>query len=277
MQVVLAEHAGVCFGVKRALEIVDSAVERGERIATLGPIIHNPQVVDALSAKGVRAVKSLEQIGEGSVVMPSHGVPDEVFVQAGQMGLHAIDATCPFVAIVHRKAAELAQGGYLVAIVGDEGHSEVKGILSAAEDNALVLNSPEAALSACIEGGKVGVVSQTTQTPERFGEVVGAIAQRASETVAYNTICYATIERQNAARELAPKVDAMFVVGGFNSANTNRLADICREINSRTYHIETVSDIREEWLEGVNVAGLTAGASTPDWTISEVTRFLESR
>ncbi len=277
MQVILAKHAGVCFGVKRALEIVDGALAGGERIATLGPIIHNPQVVDALSGRGVKAVKTLDEVGEGSVVVPSHGVPDELANRARGMGLNVIDATCPFVAIVHRKAAELAQGGYLVAIVGDEGHSEVKGILSAAGDSALVLNSPEAALSACFEGGKVGVVSQTTQTPERFGEVVGAIAQRASETVAYNTICYATIERQNAARELAPKVDAMFVVGGFNSANTNRLADICREINSRTYHIETVSDIKEEWLGGVSVAGLTAGASTPDWTISEVTRFLEGR
>lgn len=276
MQVVLADKSGVCFGVKRALEIVDQALERGDRIATLGPIIHNPQVVDALNGRGVRTVKTLEEIGEGSVVMPSHGVPDELFVQAGELGLSAIDATCPFVANVHRKAAELAQNGYTVVIVGDEGHSEVKGILSAAGDNAIVLNGVEAALAACIEERKVGVVSQTTQTPERFGEVVGAIAQRAAETVAYNTICYATIERQNAARELAPKVDAMFVVGGFNSANTNRLADICSEINPRTYHIETVSDINPEWLNGVNTAGLTAGASTPDWTISEIKTFLES-
>jgi len=277
MQVIQAAHAGVCFGVKRALEIVDQALAQGERIATLGPIIHNPQVVNALSDRGVRAVKALDQVSEGCVVVPSHGVPGDLPQHAREMGLSVIDATCPFVAKVHSKAAELAQSGYLVVIVGDEGHSEVKGILSAAGENAMVLNSAQDVKSACVEGRKVGVVSQTTQTPESFGEVVGAIAERATETVAYNTICYATIERQNAARELAPRVDAMFVVGGFNSANTNRLADICSEINPRTYHIETVSDIKEEWLEGVKVAGLTAGASTPDWTILEVQRFLESR
>ncbi len=275
MKVIIANQAGVCFGVKRALDLVQSEAEKSEGLATLGPLIHNPQVVSDLEAKGVRVVKSLADADGGAIVMPSHGVPRDVMKSAEDAGLRVIDATCPFVANVHRRVETLASEGYLVVVVGDAGHSEVKAIKSAAGDDAIVISSPDEVDGYDWSGKRVGVVSQTTQTPERFGEVVGKIAESAKEVVAFNTICYATHDRQTAARELAPQVDAMFVVGGRNSANTNRLAEICSAEGVPTYHIETAAEIDEGWVRGMHTVGLTAGASTPGWIIEEVKDCLE--
>lgn len=275
MRVVVADQAGVCFGVKRALDLVNAECEKGETLSTLGPLIHNPQVVHDLESKGVHVIKSVGDAVDGAVVMPSHGVPRAVFSSAEAAGLRIVDATCPFVAKVHERVRDLAREGYTVVVVGDEGHSEVKAIRSAAGDDAIVISSVEEVDTYNWTGKKVGVVSQTTQTPERFAAVVGRIAEKAAEIVAHNTICYATHDRQTAARNLAPQVDAMFVVGGRNSANTNRLVEICEEAGVPTYHIETAAEIDPEALAGMNSVGLTAGASTPQWIIDEVKTRLE--
>jgi len=275
VRVIVADQAGVCFGVKRALDLVNKEAEKGEGLATLGPLIHNPQVVKKLEEKGVRVARSVEEVESGAIVMPSHGVPREVQRQAEQAGLRTIDATCPFVATVHRKAEALARDGYTVVVVGDAGHSEVKAILSAAGEGSVVVSSAEDADVIDWSGKKVGIVSQTTQTPERFGDIVGRIAAQAKEVVAHNTICYATHDRQTAARDLAPQVQAMFVVGGRNSANTTRLAEICEDAGVPTYHIETAAEVETEWVKGMDVVGLTAGASTPEWVIEEVKAKLE--
>ncbi|MCE5198420.1 MAG: 4-hydroxy-3-methylbut-2-enyl diphosphate reductase [Armatimonadota bacterium] len=275
MKVIVADQAGVCFGVKRALNLVNAEAEKCEGLATLGPLIHNPQVVQDLEQKGVRVVKSVGDVQCGVIVMPSHGVPRDVMKAAENAGLKIVDAACPFVENVHCKVETLAAEGYMVVVVGDAGHSEVKAIKNAAGENSVVISSLEDAQSVDWSGKKVGIVSQTTQTPERFGEVVGLIASQAKEVVAYNTICYATHDRQSAARELAPQVEAMFVVGGRNSANTNRLAEICRESGVPTYHIETSSEIQPDWVNGMETVGLTAGASTPEWIIEEVKKRLE--
>ncbi|MGQ9782441.1 MAG: 4-hydroxy-3-methylbut-2-enyl diphosphate reductase [Armatimonadota bacterium] len=275
MKVIVAEKAGVCYGVRRALEIVSSELRKGYKIATLGPLIHNPQAVKRLEAQGVRVARDLNELDGGTVIMPSHGVPLEVRLVAQEAGLRVVDATCPFVAKVHRVAKKLADSGYMVVVVGDPGHSEVKGIVSAAGNNALVISAVTEVDKYNLSGKKVGVVSQTTQTPEHFGAIVGKIAEVAAEVVAHNTICYATHDRQSAARDLAPRVDAMFVVGGRNSANTNRLAEICRESGVPTYHIETANEIDERAVKNCKVVGLTAGASTPDWVIEEVKARLE--
>ena len=276
MKVIVADQAGVCFGVKRALELVEAEADKGDPLATLGPLIHNPQVVKRLEEKGVRVVRDVSEAEGGAIVMPSHGVASEVKATAERAGFRVIDATCPFVANVHKVVRRLASHGYLVVVVGDAGHSEVKAILSAAGEGAVVISSPDEVETRDWSGKKVGIVSQTTQTPERFGEIVGRIAARAKEVVAHNTICYATHDRQSAARELAPKVDAMFVVGGRNSANTNRLAEICRESGVPTFHIETADEIDESAVKGFETVGLTAGASTPDWIIDEVRARLEA-
>jgi (E)-4-hydroxy-3-methyl-but-2-enyl pyrophosphate reductase len=253
---------------------VNAECERGEPLSTLGPLIHNPQVVRDLESKGVRVAKSIAE-ADCAIVMPSHGVPRDVLAEAEAAGLRVIDATCPFVAKVHSRVRALASKGYTVVVVGDAGHSEVKAIRGAAGDDSIVISSVDEVDGHDWGGKKVGIVSQTTQTPERFGEVVGRIAERAAEVVAYNTICYATHDRQTAARGLAPEVEAMFVVGGRNSANTNRLVEICEESGVPTYHIETASEIDPKWVAGMSVVGLTAGASTPEWIIDEVRMRLE--
>jgi 4-hydroxy-3-methylbut-2-enyl diphosphate reductase len=275
MKVVVAEHAGVCFGVKRALDLVFAAAEDDKPISTLGPLIHNPQVVQKLSDSGVKVVKEVSEAGCGRLVMPSHGVIREVLEAAETAGLEIIDATCPFVAKVHRHVQALAKDGYTVVVVGDEGHSEVKGIVSAAGPNSIVVSSAEEAENHKWIG-KVGIVAQTTQTEERFGEIVGIISKYANEVRVFNTICTATRDRQQAVTAVAPNVDAMFVVGGRNSANTNRLAEICESAGVETYHIETAEEIQDEWLQGKTVVGLTAGASTPEWLIVEVKAKLEA-
>lgn len=275
MKVIVADEAGVCFGVRRALDMVLQESSRGEKLATLGPLIHNPQVVQMLEEKGICAVSSVAEARGGGVVLPSHGVSREVRGEAEAAGARIIDATCPFVAVVQRKVEELSADGFRVVIFGDPGHSEVRAIVSAAGEGAVVVESAEQARLIDWSGERVGIVSQTTQEAERFGEVVGVIARRARETAAFNTICHATARRQEAARELASRVQAMFVVGGRNSANTTRLAEICRSRGVPTYHIETASEIQPEWTEGLDTVGLTAGASTPDWIIEEVRESLE--
>lgn len=274
MKVILAKHAGFCFGVRRALDLVMRAAESGP-IETLGPLIHNPQVVNRLAESGVRVVADLEDVSSGRVVIPSHGLPEDVLRDARQRGLQVVDAACPFVKRVHEHAEKLAAEGFKVVVVGDAAHSEVRGILSAAGAGATAVASAKEVREAHWPE-KVGVVAQTTQAAERFGEVVGAIASVVKETRAFNTICYATRDRQNAAAELAGKVDVMFVVGGKNSANTTRLHEICSKCGVPSYHVETAVEISEDWTRGRSVAGLTAGASTPDWVIEEVRRKLES-
>lgn len=275
MKVIVADQAGMCFGVKRALDLVNTEAGKGEKLATLGPLIHNPQVVEKLERQGVRVVNDVGEMDEGTIVMPSHGVTGDVMRSAEESGLRVIDATCPFVAKVHQRVRQLASDGYIIVVVGDPNHSEVKAIIGAAGESAQVISSAGDAAGINWAGKKVGVVSQTTQTPGRFGEIVGIIASSAMEVVAYNTICYATHDRQSAARKLAPKVEAMIVVGGRNSANTNRLAEICENEGVPTYHIETAAEIKEEWVKGKEIVGLTAGASTPDWIIEEVKTRLE--
>jgi 4-hydroxy-3-methylbut-2-enyl diphosphate reductase len=276
VRVIVADQAGVCFGVKRALDLVNAYCESGEPLSTLGPLIHSPQVVSDLETKGVCVVGSIDEVECGAIVMPSHGVSADVIEAARKAGLVIIDATCPFVAKVHTRVQTLAADGYTVVVVGDGGHSEVKAILSAAGDDAIVISDADEVDNYAWRGKRVGIVSQTTQTTERFGEVVGKIAACAAEVVAYNTICYATHDRQTAARNLAPMVEAMFVVGGRISANTNRLAEICEQSGVPTYHIEVASEIDPSWVKGMKTVGLTAGASTPQWIIDEVKAALES-
>jgi (E)-4-hydroxy-3-methyl-but-2-enyl pyrophosphate reductase len=274
MKVIVAEHAGVCFGVKRALDLVFNAAQDEGPLHTLGPLIHNPQVVQKLSDSGVKVVKDVSEVESGRLVMPSHGVTREVLGAAEGAGLEIIDATCPFVAKVHRNVQALTRDGYTVVIVGDRGHSEVKGIMSAAGDGAIVISTPEEARERAL-CGRIGIVAQTTQTEERFGEIVRIISETARETKVFNTICTATRDRQQAVVKIAHNVDAMFVVGGRNSANTNRLAEICQATGVETHHIETADEIQDEWLVGKQVVGLTAGASTPQWLIDEVVEKLE--
>ena len=241
---------------------------------TLGPLIHNPQVVERLARNGVQAVETIEDMPTGGIiVMPSHGVPKPILDRAAELGLEIVDVTCPFVSKVHSLAGDLRDQGYQVVILGDAGHTEVRGITSRAGDDALVV-SGSGDLQSHDLNKKVAVVAQTTQTLDAYVEIVREVACRADEVRAFNTICHATSERQTASVEIADDVDVVIVVGGRNSANTRRLAELCAATGVPTHHIETADEIEDSWFEGAEKVGLTAGASTPDWIIEEVAERL---
>lgn len=238
-------------------------------IFSLGPLIHNPQVVTSLAKMGIREISDIKEIDEGTLVIRSHGVGPALLDAARKRGLHIVDATCPFVRRAQVLARDLTDKGYQVVVVGDRDHPEVQGIVGWTNAKALVVESPEEAALFKKER-LIGVVAQTTQPLENFEAVVRVIDKTGVEVKACNTICNATAERQQAALDLARQVDVMIVVGGANSANTRKLAGICRRSGTTTYHIETAGELDPAWFEGVKVAGLTAGASTPDWIIEEV-------
>ena len=278
MKVVRAAYAGACYGVQRALDLALKAVEDGGCAYTLGPLIHNPQVVAQLAECGVRAVDSVEDVaGAGTVVIRSHGVTPEVKRSVAACGLPLVDATCPHVARAQRAAADLAEQGRHVVVVGEEGHPEVEGLVACAREAGApvsVVAGPDD-LPETLEG-PVGVVVQTTQTREALDAVVAALEERGVQLLVKNTICFATRQRQEAAAALAGEVDAMVVIGGRNSSNTTRLADICAAACSRTHHVESPDEIDPAWLAGCGAVGVTAGASTPEEQIEAVATLLEA-
>lgn len=275
MKIKVANQAGYCYGVERALRITGEAVENQRKpIFTLGPIIHNPQVVESFVEKGVKPVGVIDEVKSGTIIVRTHGVDPDIIQQAETMGLSVVDATCPFVEKAQQRAAELVRDGYNLVIIGEKEHPEVVGILAHARGLATVMERP--ADAAKVRGGRrLGVVVQTTQPLENFQQIVAVLAAGASEIKVFNTICNATTKRQQSAKGLAEEVDMMIVVGGKNSANTSRLAQICRATGTLTYHIETAKELDPVWFSGVETVGLTAGASTPEWLLNEVKDYLE--
>lgn len=279
MRVRIAERAGFCYGVRRALSIVERAVNehRGERIYTLGPIIHNPQAVQMLKERmGVEPISSLDEAEGGVLIIRSHGVPPALIERARAKGLKVIDATCPFVKRAQNKARQLAEEGYQVVIFGEKEHPEVIGILGHLPDGrAYVVETPEE-----IDGlppmRRVGVIFQTTQEMRSFGDMLMKLLLKSEELKIHNTICHAIRDQQAAARRLAEEADVMLVVGGRNSGNTRRLVQICRDAGAKSYHIETADEIDPSWLEGAELVGVAAGASTPDFIIEGVLERLKS-
>ena len=262
-RIVVAEHAGVCYGVERALEMAEEAGATAEQpVRTLGSLIHNPIVVRELEERGVGKVEDLDEVEGGTVIIRAHGVPPQVEDEARARGLDVVDATCPYVKKVHAAAERLVREGYRVVVVGEAGHPEVEGILGHCGEGALVAQEPADLEGADIRG-RVGVVVQTTQTERALAAIVDTLLSRATEVRVMNTICKATQERQEAASELAGRADVMLVVGGRNSGNTRRLAQICRERCPATHHIEDASEVEAAWFEGAGLIGVTAGASTP--------------
>ncbi|WIW69628.1 bifunctional 4-hydroxy-3-methylbut-2-enyl diphosphate reductase/30S ribosomal protein S1 [Anaerosinus gibii] len=270
MKVILAKHHGFCYGVKRAVKIAQDSVSLEGKAYTLGPIIHNPQMVEKLANEGVGMVHSLDDIRQGTVIVRSHGVGPKVYEQAEEKGLTLVDATCPHVKKAQMAAYELSEAGYQVIIVGEKSHPEVKSIFEWSKNRAIIIEH-EAELNDIVFFNKVGVVAQTTFSGEEFQKIVDSLIERVENVKVERTICNATEKRQEAAVELANQVDMMIVIGGKNSANTTRLAELCLKKNKHTYHIETVNEINDNWFnKGINTIGITAGASTPDWLIEEV-------
>jgi 4-hydroxy-3-methylbut-2-en-1-yl diphosphate reductase len=265
VEIVVARYAGYCYGVERALRTTEEAIGGAVGpVASLGPIIHNPSVVKQLEERGVAVVDDAEQATAGTLIVRTHGVPPGVVERARERHLRVVDATCPFVSVAQRKAAGLKQAGYAVVILGERDHPEVAGLQGFAGPDAVVVEDAAGLPFERLRGKRVGLVVQTTQTNANLASVTAALAPVAREMLVYNTICDATEKRQNAACELAAEVDVVVVVGGRNSANTARLAQLCRGIEPRTHHIESAAELRAEWLAGAARVGVTAGASTPD-------------
>jgi 4-hydroxy-3-methylbut-2-enyl diphosphate reductase len=274
MKVLLAKRAGFCFGVKRATQMAFEAAGIDNKTYTLGPIIHSPQVVNKLEEMGVKVLKNLDAMDSGTIIIRSHGVCSHEIEEAVQKQLVIVDATCPFVKKAQEHVKSLSETGYGVVVVGDADHPEVQGIVSYGGDKVFVVGSGEE-VSNLPKMNKIGVVAQTTQSFENLKNVVSECLLRGGEIRVFNTICDATAVRQEEAKELACQVDCMLVVGGFNSANTRRLAEVCAEIQPCTYHIETAAEIVPGWFDRVERVGVTAGASTPKWIIDEVVSRIE--
>ncbi len=271
MNVVRATKAGFCFGVKRALDMAEKTAQASVTFS-LGPLIHNHQVVERLEARGIKTVETIEQVEEGhTLIIRSHGIAPEIYAQAEQNKIKVVDATCPFVQKAQRLAAESALN-YQVIVVGDREHPEVQGILGWAGHQAIPIEQLEEAKQ-LPNYPRIAVLAQTTQTKQHFMEIVEELKKHTDDLLIHYTICNATEERQEAARNLADTVDVMVVVGGRNSANTRKLAAICAK-STETYLVEKADELKPEWFDTARAAGLTAGASTPDWIIEEVYKVM---
>ena len=275
MEVRIADRCGFCFGVRRAIEMAESTLHTGVEVYCLGPLIHNPQVISRLIERGFRVVDRADDVPDGATaIIRSHGVRPEVVETLRRRSIRIVDATCPLVKSAQDHARVLAEEGYRVVIVGERHHPEVDAILGIVGEDAVVVQRelPKEVLNS----KKVGVIAQTTQDREALQRVVHRVVEALpSELRVFNTICSATLERQQAAVEIAGQVDVMFVLGGRNSANTARLAQICASTGVPTHQLETVGELTSEMLAGKRIAGVTAGASTPDWIIEEFVKKLE--
>lgn len=278
VEVTKASELGLCFGVRRAIKIIDKAAKEHQKIATLGPIVHNRLVVAKLADSGVNVINELGQVQDRVIAITSHGAPPQLLSQIQARKLQVIDTTCPIVRSAQKAARKLAQDGLRVIIFGEANHPEVKGLLGWAGDNAVAtLNGEE--LAKLEPPRRLGIISQTTQSHAKFVEfidkVIDSVFPDVHELHIINTLCQETRKRQEAALELSGKSDLMIVVGGNNSANTQRLADVCSPM-VETHKIETAAEIEKWWLLGKQHIGVTAGASTPDEAIEEVVLKLES-
>ena len=277
MKVVLAENAGACYGVQRALDIAHAAASEEGPVYTLGPLIHNPGVVADLEAQGVHVAAAPDDVTGGTVIIRSHGVTPDVHEDLASRDLVVLDATCPHVARAQKAAAELAAEGCRVIVVGEAGHPEVEALRAYAKREGMKV---DVALSpADVPSGlhaPIGIVVQTTQRRENLDSVVEAVRAQGIEPVVKRTICSATRQRQDAAAALASQVDAMVVIGGRNSSNTTRLAEICRAGCARAFHVESADELDPAWFDGCRLVGVTAGASTPEAQISAAVDRLQA-
>lgn len=275
MEVTVAKTAGFCFGVERAVNKVYEQIGRTDKpIYTYGPIIHNEEVVKDLEEKGVRVIagqKELEALTSGVVIIRSHGVSRRIYEIARERGLELVDATCPFVKKIHRLVERESAAGRQVVIIGNEKHPEVEGIKGWGDAHTVVIETPEEADAFVPEtDAKLSIVSQTTFNYNKFKELVEKFSKKGYDILVLNTICNATQERQVEAKEIASKVDAMIVIGGKNSSNTQKLYEICLKECKHTYYIQTLGDFDPESVNSVRNVGITAGASTPKNIIEEV-------
>lgn len=273
MKVIVAEKCGFCPGVRNAISMAEKIVSDKDTVYCLGSIIHNKDVVERLARSGLKTVDSIDQIDSGTVLIRSHGAAPEEIRKLRESGLEIVDATCVLVKRMQKIASKLEQEGFKLVVIGDANHPEVKAVVGCVGDVEVIADEDD--LDKLPMDKKLGVVCQTTKGPEHFAKMVAAIVRRGfSELKVVNTLCKETIKRQQAAVEVCKQVDIMFVLGGLDSANTRRLVELCKEYNEQTYHLQNWSECDTSFLIGKNAAGVTAGASTPEWIIEEFVKNL---
>jgi 4-hydroxy-3-methylbut-2-enyl diphosphate reductase len=270
MEIHVAKSAGFCFGVKRAVRMaLESAKTEGSPVYMLGDIVHNEHVIRELREAGIRVVDSLDQVDSGTLLIRAHGAVPQVYETARKTGLKILDATCSLVLEIHKIARQLQEEGYTIVIIGDHGHDEVVGIAGQVE-SPIIIASPQEAAAKVDKIARIGVVVQSTQNIENVQQIVSVLVKKCHELRFVNTICRTTTNHQHDIRALPIENDIMLIIGSRKSANTSRLTEISRELNPRTYQVESVDEVRPEWFDGVNSVGVSAGASTPDKIIHEV-------
>ena len=275
MKVSIAEKCGFCLGVENAINLAKKTLAEHDNVYSLGSIIHNDDMVAELAQAGLKTVSSVEEIDSGIVLIRSHGATTEQLNSIKQKGLKIIDATCVLVKRLQKISQTLNAEGYKVVIIGDENHPEVQGIVGFAENVAVIGNKSD--LHRLSGHEKLGIICQTTQSPDHFATMVAEIVKRGfSELRVINTLCREATKRQTSAVKLCKKVDIMFVLGGLHSANTKKLAELCKQHNCQTYHLQNAEELDKTILYGKNTAGVTAGASTPDRVISNFVEKLRS-
>jgi 4-hydroxy-3-methylbut-2-enyl diphosphate reductase len=275
VEVLLARENGFCFGVKKAVELTEAAAESGRPVFNLGQVVHNPRISERLAARGVKVIADPAEAESGIVVIRAHGVPPAVRASIEEHGLECIDATCSLVLRAQRFTKQLADEGYKVVILGTPEHPEVIGLVGFAGTDYTIVETKDE-WERLPKMKRAGVVSQSTQPPWAFKELVGHVAEISQELKVFNTVCPVTIKRQNAATELAGETDLIVVVGGKNSANTRELVNLARMQGKTAYHIEHSSELDRSWLAGKDRVGLIGGCSTPMETLLDVKERAEA-
>jgi len=276
VKVIVAQQCGFCHGVKNAISTAEKILAKEKNVYSLGPIIHNKDEVQRLAKKGLKTVNRVEEISSGTVLIRSHGAAPEQIAKLKEKKLNIVDATCVLVKRVQQIAAELERDGYKVVVIGDENHPEVTAVVGSCRETIVIAD--ESDLHKLPENDRLGVVCQTTQSPEHFSKMLCAIAKKGfSELKAINTLCREAIKRQQSAVELCKQVDVMFVLGGLESANTCKLAELCKKVNRQTFHLQNWNELDKNILSGKKIAGVTAGASTPEWIIAEFVENLTAK
>jgi 4-hydroxy-3-methylbut-2-enyl diphosphate reductase len=276
MKVIVAEKYGFCAGVRNAISTAEKVLAEKGKVYSLGPIIHNPDVVERLAKKGLVTVDDVEQIpAEATVLIRSHGAASEEISHLKQKNADIVDATCVLVKRMQQIAVQMEREGYKVVVVGDKDHPEVRAVVGCTKGAVVVGN--ESDIKNIGDNSRLGVVCQTTQSPEFFGQMLSAIAGAGFvEMKVIDTLCKEAIKRQQSAVELCRKVDIMFVLGGLESANTRKLAELCKKYNNRTFHLQNWDEFDIRQVFGCRTAGVTAGASTPQWIIDDFVKNLSA-
>jgi (E)-4-hydroxy-3-methyl-but-2-enyl pyrophosphate reductase len=271
-RVIVARPTGFCFGVERAIRLAKTGRDRHGKVYTLGELVHNPLVLEELEAQGIKAIRRASRVRDGALVIRAHGCPPATIANCERQGIRLIDATCPYVRKVQNVARRLKDEGYTVVVVGERNHPEVKSILGYSGRSGRVYST-----SLKLRARRIGVVAQTTMSRDRLREAVANLSRfRYTELRVFDTICEEVVARQQAAARIAQQVELVIVVGGRNSANSSRLAEIARDAGRKVLFVERAAELPRRVVARSRRIGIVAGSSTPSWVVREIAAVAEN-